>query len=68
MEITQKEIFGAVAPIMVVDSDDEAIVQANDTEYGLTPSLFTRDLNKAIKVTRPLQFGETYVNRENSGS
>ena len=65
MEIMQKEIFGPVAPIMVVDSDDEAILHANDTEYGLTSSLFTRDLNKAMKVTRALQFGETYVNREN---
>jgi lactaldehyde dehydrogenase / glycolaldehyde dehydrogenase len=65
MEIMQKEIFGPVAPVMVVDDEDEAIRHANDTEYGLTSSLFTRDLNKAMKVTRALQFGETYVNREN---
>jgi len=65
MEIMQKEIFGPVAPVMVVDSEDEAVQHANNTEYGLTSSLFTRDLNKALKVTRALQFGETYVNREN---
>jgi lactaldehyde dehydrogenase/glycolaldehyde dehydrogenase len=65
MEIMQKEIFGPVAPVMVVDSEDEAVQHANNTEYGLTSSLFTRDLNKALKVTRALLFGETYVNREN---
>jgi lactaldehyde dehydrogenase/glycolaldehyde dehydrogenase len=65
MEIMRKEIFGPVAPIAVVDSAEEAVHHANDTEYGLTSSLYTRDLNKAMKVTRGLQFGETYINREN---
>jgi lactaldehyde dehydrogenase/glycolaldehyde dehydrogenase len=65
MEIMRKEIFGPVAPIAVVDSVDEAIHHANDTEYGLTSSLYTQDLNKAMYVTRRLQFGETYINREN---
>jgi lactaldehyde dehydrogenase/glycolaldehyde dehydrogenase len=65
MEIMRKEIFGPVAPIAVVDSAEEAVHHANDTEYGLTSSLYTRDLGKAMRVTRALQFGETYVNREN---
>ena len=65
MEIMRKEIFGPVAPIAVVDSRDEAVHHANDTEYGLTSSLYTRDLNAAMRVTRKLQFGETYINREN---
>jgi lactaldehyde dehydrogenase / glycolaldehyde dehydrogenase len=65
MEIMRKEIFGPVAPIAIVDSAEEAVHHANDTEYGLTSSLYTRDLNKAMKVTRGLQFGETYINREN---
>ena len=65
MEIMRKEIFGPVAPIAVVDSLEEAVHQANDTEYGLTSSLYTRDLNAAMRVTRKLQFGETYINREN---
>ncbi len=65
MEIMRKEIFGPVAPIAVVDSVEEAVHHANDTEYGLTSSLYTNDLNKAMRVTRALKFGETYINREN---
>jgi lactaldehyde dehydrogenase/glycolaldehyde dehydrogenase len=65
MEIMRKEIFGPVMPIAVVDSWEEAVTHANDTEYGLTSSLYTNDLNKALKVSNRLQFGETYINREN---
>lgn len=65
MEIMRKEIFGPVAPIAVVDSAEEAVHHANDTEYGLTSSLYTRDLNQAMRITRNLKFGETYINREN---
>jgi len=65
MEIMRKEIFGPVMPIAVVDSWEEAVRYANDTEYGLTSSLYTNDLNKALKVSNRLQFGETYINREN---
>ena len=51
-------------PLRVVDSLDEALALANDSDYGLTSSVFTRDLNAAMKATRELRFGETYVNRE----
>ena len=51
-------------PIQAVDSLDEAIALANDSEYGLTSSIFTRDLNSAMKAVRELRFGETYINRE----
>ncbi len=64
MEIMRKEIFGPVLPIQTVDSLEEAIVHANDSEYGLTSSIFTRDLNKAMQACNALRFGETYVNRE----
>jgi lactaldehyde dehydrogenase/glycolaldehyde dehydrogenase len=64
MEIMRKEIFGPVLPIQVVDDLDEAIALSNDSEYGLTSSIFTRDINQAMKATRELQFGETYINRE----
>ena len=64
MDVMTKELFGPVLPIQVVDSLDEAIALANDSDYGLTSSIFTRDLNAAIKATRELRFGETYVNRE----
>ena len=65
MEIMRKEIFGPVLPIQIVDDLDEAIAMANDCEYGLTSSLYTRDLSKAMYAIREIDFGETYINREN---
>jgi len=64
MDVMTKEVFGPVLPIQVVDDLDEALAYANDSEYGLTSSVFTRDLNAAMKATRELRFGETYINRE----
>jgi lactaldehyde dehydrogenase / glycolaldehyde dehydrogenase len=64
MDIMRDEIFGPVLPIQAVDSLDEAIALANDSEYGLTSSIFTRDINAALQASRELKFGETYVNRE----
>ncbi|MGD0731815.1 MAG: aldehyde dehydrogenase [Terracidiphilus sp.] len=65
MEIVQKEIFGPVVPIVTFEEIDEAIEFANDSEYGLTSSIYTRDLNVALKACQDLHFGETYINREN---
>lgn len=65
MEIMREEIFGPVLPIQIVDDLDEAIALANDCDYGLTSSIYTRDLNKAMHAVREIDFGETYVNREN---
>jgi len=65
MEIMRKEIFGPVLPVQVVDSLDEAIALANDSEYGLTSSVYTRNLSAGLKAARELDFGETYINREN---
>ncbi|HEY2401575.1 MAG TPA: aldehyde dehydrogenase [Steroidobacteraceae bacterium] len=63
-EVMRQEIFGPVLPVHVVDSMEEAVAKANDSEYGLTSSIFTQNLNKAMQAVRDLQFGETYVNRE----
>jgi lactaldehyde dehydrogenase/glycolaldehyde dehydrogenase len=65
MEIMRREIFGPVLPVTAVDSAEEAVHHANDTEYGLTSSLYTNDVGRALRVTKALQFGETYINREN---
>lgn len=65
MDIMRVETFGPVLPIQVVDSMEQAIALANDCEYGLTSSIYTRDLSKAMRAVQALQFGETYVNREN---
>lgn len=65
MEIMREEIFGPVLPVMTFRTLDEAIALANDSDYGLTSSLYTRDLNTAMLALRKLRFGETYINREN---
>jgi lactaldehyde dehydrogenase/glycolaldehyde dehydrogenase len=64
-EIMRKEIFGPVLPVNIVDSLEEAVAKSNDSEYGLTSSIYTTHINKAMQAVRDLQFGETYVNREN---
>jgi lactaldehyde dehydrogenase/glycolaldehyde dehydrogenase len=64
MDIMRKEIFGPVLPIQVVEDLDEAIALSNDSEYGLTSSIFTSNINSAIHAARELRFGETYINRE----
>ena len=65
MEIIRNEIFGPVAPIVKVSSLDEAISYANDSEYGLTSSIYTRDISAAMRACNEIRFGETYINREN---
>jgi lactaldehyde dehydrogenase/glycolaldehyde dehydrogenase len=64
-DMIQKEIFGPVMPIHVVDDLDEAIAKSNDSDFGLTSSIYTRNLSNVLKATADLNFGETYVNREN---
>lgn len=65
MAIVQEETFGPVLPVISFNTLEEAIAMANDSEYGLTSSLFTRDLNVTMQALKQLKFGETYVNREN---
>jgi lactaldehyde dehydrogenase/glycolaldehyde dehydrogenase len=65
MDIIRREVFGPVVPIVTFDDIDEAIAYANDSDYGLTSSIYTRDLNVALKACQEIRFGETYVNREN---
>ena len=64
-EIMQKEVFGPVLPVMKVKDYDEALQLANDSEYGLTSSVYTNDINKILRATKELKFGEVYFNREN---
>ena len=64
MNIMHQEVFGPVIPIQRVDSLEEAVRYANDSEYGLTSSVFTTNLNHAMQACNALEFGETYINRE----
>jgi lactaldehyde dehydrogenase/glycolaldehyde dehydrogenase len=65
MDIIRREVFGPVAPIVTFEDLDEAIAYANDSDYGLTSSIYTRDLNVALRACQEIRFGETYINREN---
>jgi lactaldehyde dehydrogenase/glycolaldehyde dehydrogenase len=64
MDIIHEETFGPVIPLVEFDTIDQAIEWANDCDYGLASSIFTKDLNIATKACRELEFGETYINRE----
>ena len=60
--INREEIFGPVAPITVFDTEAQAVEMANDTEYGLSSYLYTRDLDRTLRVVESLDFGMVGVN------
>jgi acyl-CoA reductase-like NAD-dependent aldehyde dehydrogenase len=62
MEIFRDEIFGPVLSVTRFGSTEEAVELANDTEYGLANSLWTKDLDKAMIVSRDLRAGRVWVN------
>ncbi len=61
--ILKEEIFGPVAVVVVVDSDDEAIRLANDTEYGLISYVYSGALDRAIRVAEAMESGMVAINR-----
>ena len=67
MAIAREEIFGPVLTIMPFDTLDEAIAIANDTEYGLAASVWTKNIDKALTVTRRVQAGRFWVNTTLAG-
>jgi acyl-CoA reductase-like NAD-dependent aldehyde dehydrogenase len=62
MRIYQEETFGPVAPIITVKGVDEAVAVANDSEYGLSAGIITRDEEKGLAVAHRLQTGMAHVN------
>jgi acyl-CoA reductase-like NAD-dependent aldehyde dehydrogenase len=62
MSIAQEEIFGPVASLMRFDSDDEAVDIANDSPYGLTAAICTRDEARAARLAQRLEVGMVFVN------
>jgi len=66
MRVAQEEIFGPVASIIPFDTEADAIRMANDSPYGLSGSLWTRDLARSIRVTRAVRTGVISVNTSRS--
>lgn len=65
--VVREEIFGPVAALLSASSYEEAIDLANDTPYGLSASLFTRDLGKALRFVQDIQAGVVKINQESAG-
>ena len=68
MRIAQEEIFGPVVSLIPVRGFDEAIEVANDVPYGLSASVYTRDVNRAFQATRDLYTGIVYINAPTIGA
>jgi succinate-semialdehyde dehydrogenase/glutarate-semialdehyde dehydrogenase len=61
--VMREEIFGPIAPIRIVDGEDDAVAQANRSEHGLAAYVYTRDLDAALRVGDALEVGMIAVNR-----
>jgi acyl-CoA reductase-like NAD-dependent aldehyde dehydrogenase len=68
MRIAQEEIFGPTTALIPVDDFDEAVRVANGIKYGLSSSIYTRDVNKAFRAMRDLAAGITYINAGTIGA
>jgi betaine-aldehyde dehydrogenase len=60
--IVQEEVFGPVLTMQVFDTEAEAVALANDSEYGLAASIWTRDVDRPLRIGRDLQVGTIWVN------
>ncbi len=64
MQIMQDEVFGPVVPVMTVTDFDEGLKLANESRYGLSAYVFTKDMRRMMRLIRELKFGEIYVNKQ----
>jgi succinate-semialdehyde dehydrogenase/glutarate-semialdehyde dehydrogenase len=62
MPVAREEIFGPIAPVIVVKDEDEAITVANSTEFGLGGSVWTKDLERGLRLARRIEAGTVFVN------
>jgi alpha-ketoglutaric semialdehyde dehydrogenase len=68
MRIAKEEIFGPVTGVIEVGSVEEAISVANSTQYGLSASIYTRDITNSFKAIEQLEFGVVYINAPTIGA
>ena len=66
MRVAQEEIFGPVVCFIRFKDEDEVIKMANDTEYGLAGAVWTKDINRALRVARGIEAGRIWVNDYNN--
>ncbi|WP_303858193.1 aldehyde dehydrogenase family protein [Aminicella lysinilytica] len=66
MRVAQEEIFGPVAVVIKFKDEDDVIRMANDSTYGLGGAVWTRDINRAIRVSRGIETGRMWVNTYNA--
>ena len=64
--VWREEVFGPLVAVMPFDDEDDAVRLANDTEYGLSGSIFTRDVGRALRVARAVEAGNLSVNSHSS--
>jgi betaine-aldehyde dehydrogenase len=64
--VWREEVFGPLVAVMPFDDEDEAIALANDSDYGLSGSIYTADLGRALRVSRGVQTGNLSVNSHSS--
>lgn len=62
MIIIREEVFGPAAPIIIVNNENEAIVEANNSEFGLGASIWTNNIERGIRLARQIQSGIVSVN------
>ena len=62
MRVMREEIFGPVAPIVVVGSEEEALERANDSNFGLGASIWTKDRQKGERMARRIESGMVWIN------
>jgi len=68
MRITKEEIFGPVLAVMKANDFEDAVRQANDVDYGLSSSIYTKNINLAFRAIDELEAGITYINAPTIGA